>query len=427
MSKLALMGGNPAVTQSLRPYRTTGVEEEHAVLRVMREGTLSAFLGAWTPEYWGGPEVKAFETEWAETFNIRHAISVNSATSGLIAAMGAVGIGPGDEVIVPPYSMSATAVAPLFYGGIPVFADIEPDYFCLDPECVASAITEKTRAIIAVNLFGQAANLKALRELADTHGLALIEDNAQAPYGTFEGEYTGTIGHIGVFSLNYHKHIHTGEGGICVTNDDDLAARLGMIRNHAENASEHLAKGDFTNLIGHNFRLTELSAAIGREQLKKGDALTAKRIEIAERLTSGLQDIDGLYTPKVRAECRHVYYVWGAKYDEEKIGVPRAAFSKALAAEGVPNAPGYVQPLYLLPAFQNRIALGREGFPFNLSDRTYVEGLCPVTERLYASEMLIFLVCSYDPSDAQIDQIVAAFHKVYENRQDLMHVSAPAA
>ena len=426
MSKLALFGGNPAVTQSLRPYCTTGVEEERAVLRVMRGGTLSAFLGAWTPEYWGGVEVKAFEAEWAETFNVQHAITVNSATSGLIAAMGAVGIGPGDEVVVPPYSMSATAVAPLFYGGIPVFADIEPDYFCLDPECVAGAITEKTRAIIAVNLFGQPANLKALRALADKHGLALIEDNAQAPYGTYEGRYTGTIGHIGVFSLNYHKHIHTGEGGVCVTDDANLASRLGMIRNHAENASEHLAKGDFTNLIGHNFRMTELSAAIGREQLKKGGTLTAKRIEIAERLSFGLQGIDGICTPQVRPNSRHVYYVWGAKYDDEKMGVPRAAFSKALAAEGVPNAPGYVQPLYMLPAFQKRIAIGREGFPFNLTDRTYPEGLCPVTEHLYASEMLMFLVCSYDPTDAQIDQIVSAFYKVCENRKDLVHVSAPA-
>lgn len=427
MAKLALLGGSPAVASPLQPYRTTGDEEEQAVLRVMRDGTLSAFLGAWTPEFWGGPEIKAFEEEWASAFNVPHAVSVNSATSGLIAAIGAVGIGPGDEVIVPPYSMSATAVAPLFYGGIPVFADLEPDYFCLDPQCVADAITPKTRAIIAVNLFGQPADLLALRELADRHGIYLIEDNAQSPLASQDGRYAGTIGHVGVFSLNYHKHIHTGEGGMCVTDDAKIAARLGMIRNHAENASEHLGDGDFTNLIGHNFRMTELSAAIGREQLKKAKSLTSNRVDIAERLTAGLGGLEGLCPPKVRKGCRHVYYLWGAKYDEKTMGVSREAFAKALTAEGVPNATGYVKPLYMLPTFQKRIAIGRDGFPFNLSARAYPDGLCPVTERLHQSEMLIFLVCSYDPTETQVDQIITAFHKVYENRQQLAHASAPAA
>ncbi len=427
MSKLALLGGSPAVGSPLQPYRTTGVEEEQAVLRVMRDGTLSAFLGAWAPEYWGGPEVKAFEVEWAAAFGVKHAVSVNSATSGLIAAMGAVGISPGDEVIVPPYTMSATAMAPLFYGGVPVFADIDQDYFCLDPQCVAAAITPKTRAIIAVNLFGQPADLSALRALADKHGLYLIEDNAQGPFAVHDGKYAGTLGHIGVFSLNYHKHIHTGEGGMCVTNDATLAARLGMIRNHAENAADHLGEGDYTNLIGHNFRMTELSAAIGREQLKKAKDLTARRVEIAERLTAGVQGLEGLQAPKVRAKCEHVYYLWGARYDAKAVGVSREVFARALTAEGVPNAAGYVRPLYMLPAFQKRVAIGREGFPFNLTNRTYARGLCPVTERLHELEMLVFLVCSYDPTDSQIDEIISAFRKVHENRRQLADVSLPAA
>ena len=427
MAKLALFGGSPAVTSPLQPYRTTGVEEEQAVLRVMRDGTLSAFLGAWAPEYWGGPEVKALEAEWASVFGAEHAVTVNSATSGLIAAMGAIGISPGDEVIVPPYTMSATAVAPLFYGGIPVFADVDEDYFCLDPQCVADAITPKTRAIVAVNLFGQPADLVALRDLADHRGLYLIEDSSQAPFATQSGKYAGTIGHIGIFSLNYHKHFHTGEGGVCITNDSKFAERLAMIRNHAENAAEHLGDGNYTNLIGHNFRMTELSAAIGREQLKKAETLTTRRIEIAERLTSGVDGLEGLQPPKVRGKSRHVYYLWGARYDTKATGVSREAFARALTAEGVPNATGYVRPLYLLPAFQQRIAIGREGFPFNLSERTYGPGLCPVTERLHEKEMLIFLVCSHDPTDSQVDQIVSAFHKVHENCQQLADASAPAA
>lgn len=427
MAQLALLGGTPAVTGPLQAYRTVGAEEESAVLRVMRDGVLSAFLGAWSPEFRGGPEVMALEAEWALAFKCRHAITVNSATSGLIAAMGAIGISPGDEVIVPPYTMSATAMAPLFYGAIPVFADVEPEHYCIDPQRVAEAITPRTKAIIAVNLFGQPADLIALRALADQHNIHLIEDNAQAPLAMQNGRYAGSVGHIGVFSLNYHKHFHTGEGGVCITDDSVLADRLAMIRNHAENVSDRLGDGDYTNLIGQNFRMTELSAAIGREQLKKSAGLVERRIEIAERITAGTAGLEGLKAPVVRAECRHVYYLWGGRYDASVVGVPRDAFAKALTAEGVPNAVAYVKPLYMLPVFQKRMAIGRDGFPFNLTNRTYYKGMCPVTERLHEREMLEFLVCSYDPTDQQIDQIIDAFHKVYENRHALAGVTAPAA
>jgi len=423
MTALALLGGTPAVGASLAPYRTTGPEEEAAVLRVMRGGVLSAFLGAWSEEFRGGPEIKAFEAEWAAAFRAKHAVSLNSATSGLIAALGAVGVGPGDEVIVPPYTMSATAVAPLFYGAIPVFADIEADGFCIDVARVADAITSRTRAIIAVNLFGHPADLSALRALADKHGLFLIEDNAQAPLAMHAGRFAGTIGHIGVASLNYHKHIHTGEGGVCTTDDDRLADRLAMIRNHAENVAERLGQGDYTNLIGHNFRMTELAAAIGREQLRKAPKLVARRVVIAERLTAGLAGLDGITPPYVRPDTTHVYYVWSAKFDADRLGVSREKFVRALVAEGVPATAGYVRPLYLLPVFQKRIALGRNGFPFTLTNRSYQKGLCPVTERMHEQELFSYLVCSYEASDAQVDQIISAFHKVYEHRDQLNTVN----
>src|SRR5262249_8722448 len=158
-----------------------------------------------------------------------------SATSGLVAAMGAVGIEPGDEVIVPPTTMSATAVAPLAYGGKPGFADIEPETFGPDPAAVRAPITPRTKAIVSANLIGHPARLAELAAIAREHGLYLVEDNAQGPLAAEHGRYAGTVGDIGVFSLNYHKHIHTGEGGVCVTNDDELALRLQLIRNHGEN------------------------------------------------------------------------------------------------------------------------------------------------------------------------------------------------
>jgi perosamine synthetase len=419
MSNLAILGGAPAIPQPLKRYSTIGDEERRAVDDVMRSGVLSGYIGAWCDEFDGGPTIRRFEARFAEIFGVEHAIAVNSNTSGLIAAIGAAGVSPGDEVILPPTTMSATAMAPLFYGGIPVFVDIEPDTFCLDLEAVRAAITPKTRAILAVNIFGHPARLAELRALADAHGIVLIEDNAQAPLAMEDGRHAGTVGHIGIASLNYHKHIHTGEGGVCTTNDERLARRLRMIRNHGENVTDQLAEGDLTNIVGFNFRLTELQAAIGLVQLDKMERLVASREAIADRFSSVLGALPGITPPTVRDGCRHVYYLWAGKFDEEQIGVPRDVFAKALAAEGVPISVGYVAPLYMLPLFQQRIAIGRGGYPFNLTNRSYHKGLCPVAERMHEKELLELHVCSHEFEESDIDAISDAFRKVYDGRHKL--------
>jgi perosamine synthetase len=415
MTELALFGGEATLQQPMPPFNRIGDAEMHEVEQVMRSGELSGFVGELCDAFNGGPTIRKLEAAWIEKFCCKRAITVNSNTSGLIAAMGAVGISPGDEVIVPPYTMSATAMAPLIYGGIPVFVDIEPDYFCLDPALVRQAITPRTRAILVVNLFGHPAMLSELREIADSHGIFLIEDNAQAPLAMENGRYAGTIGHIGVFSLNRHKHIQTGEGGVCVTDDDALALRLSLIRNHGENLADPLELKDLTNLVGFNFRMTELSAAVGIAQLRRADEIIDERVALAERLTTGLSGLDGIAPPKVRADCSHVYYVWVARYDARVTGVSRKLFSEALAAEGFVNGTGYVKPLYKLPQFRKRIAFGGSGYPFNLTNQAYATGQNPVCERMYEEEILEFFICSFDPDDQQQNQLIDAFHKVYEN------------
>lgn len=419
MDTLALLGGKPVIEAPLKPYRSIGEEERLAVDAVMHSGHLSGYVGAWCDAFDGGPVVRDFETRFAAKFKSRHAIAMNSNTSGLIAAMGAAGVSPGDEVIVPPTTMSASAMAPLVYGGIPVFVDIEPDTFCLDVAKVREAITPRTRAIMVVNIFGQPAALIELRKLADEHGIVLVEDNAQGPLATQAGRYAGTIGHIGVFSLNYHKHIHTGEGGVCCTDDERLAKRLRMIRNHGENVTDELADGDLVNLVGFNFRLTELQAAVGIAQLEKIDRVVDGREAIANGFSHALCGFPGFVPPKVRNECRHVYYVWACRYDESVTSVPRDLFAKALAAEGVPVSVGYVAPLYLLPIFQKRIAIGREGFPFTLTNRSYGKGLCPVAERMHEKEILELQVCSWAFEPAEMQSVIDAFEKVYAQRHAL--------
>lgn len=416
-STLALFGGSPAVPFSFKPYPAVGKEEAEAVARVMASGTLSGFYGSWGDEFLGGPTVRAFEKAWMDRFGVRHCVSVNSATSGLIAAMGAIGVTPGSEVIVPPYTMSATAVAALFYGGIPVFADIDPETFTLDLDSVRAALGPKTKAIVAVNLFGHPARLAELRALADAHGCYLVEDNAQAILARENDRYAGTIGHIGVFSLNYHKHIHTGEGGMCTTDDDGLARRLQMIRNHAENIVEPLGIEDPTNLVGQNYRMTEMSAAVGLAQLERVEEHVERRARIGRVLTEAVDGLEGLTPARARSGCTHAYYLWTARIDETKLGVPRELFSRALAAEGFPHFNGYVRPLYLLPVFQKRVAFGR--FPFDLTDRTYAKGLCPVAERMHERELLCYETCAHDVDAEGAAALAAALRKVHGNRAEL--------
>lgn len=426
MSELAVLGGEPLINEPLVPFKRIGEAERAAVLRVLDDGELSGFIGAPGPDFNGGPEVRALEDGWCKAFGVAHSITVNSATSGLYAAVGAAGIGPGDEVIVPPYSMSATVMAPLVYGGIPVFADIEPETFGLDPAQVRRAITSKTRAIIPVNLFGHPARLHELLAIAEEYGLTMIEDNAQAPLATEYGRLAGTIGHIGVFSLNRHKHIQTGEGGVCVTNDARLAERLRLIRNHGENLVEHLAVDDLSNLVGFNYRMTELSAAVGRCQLEKAPEIVAERTAYARRLSAGVKDIPGITVPVERDQCEHVYYVWTPRFDADKVGMSRDLFAQALAAEGFPLNQGYVNPLYRLPIFQQRTAIGPHGFPFNLNDRRYDDGLCPVCEHMHEQEELGFGLCTFELSNDIVDQMIAAFRKVYDHRDELAQANSVA-
>jgi len=414
MSILAFFGGSPVIPHPLPPRRSVSGMERQALLEVADSDILSGFYGSYGPEFMGGPKVRALEAAWAERFGVAEAVSVNSATSGLHAMIGAAGIGPGDEVIVPPTTMSATAMAPLVYGAIPVFADVEAETCCLDPLEVERLITDRTRAVIAVNLFGHPARLARLRALADARGLVLIEDNSQAPLAEEDGRLAGCVGHMGVFSLNYHKHLHCGEGGMCVTNDAELALRLRLIRNHGENAVEPLGLQDITNLFGFNLRMTEMQAAVALAMLGRIDALVAERERTGLLLNQGTQGLAALAPAAIRPGCRHVFYVWAARYHGEAAGVSRRTFARALQAEGVPVFEGYVRPLYMLPVFQRRMAMGREGFPFSLTDRTYPEGLCPVAEDLHQNRLLGFETCTVDLDDALRCLCAEALVKVHD-------------
>jgi perosamine synthetase len=415
---LAFNGGTPQITAPFPPYRSLGEEEIEAANRVLRSGVLSAFIGAAGPGFYGGPEVQALEREAAERFGVRHVVSVNSWTSGLVAAVGAIGLEPGDEVIVTPWTMVATATAILHWNGIPVFADIDPASFNLDPARVEAAISPRTRAILCADIFGQSADLPALRAIAERHGLKLLTDTAQAPGALLAGRSVGTGADIGGFSLNYHKHIHCGEGGLLVTDDDRLAERLRLIRNHGEAVISSDDPAELANILGHNFRLGEIEAAIAREQLRKLQDLVASRQRAAERLRAGLADLPWLRLPKVAAQATHVYYVFGMVLDPDRLGRSRSWIVEALRAEGVSALMAGYQCIHLNPLFRHRIAYGSTGFPWTGLTRgdsavTYAPGLCPVAEDLHQRTFLGLNLCAHPYTVHEIDQVVAAFRKVW--------------
>jgi len=382
--KLAIHGGTPEVTAPMARYDSVGNEGmSSAEEACWSDRPLSGYLGGIDR---GGYYVSKLEDEWAAKFGAKHAIACNSATSGLMAAAFAVGLGKGDRFAVSPYTMSATVAAPMFTGAEPVFCDVEVDTFCLDPDLWSNhrAISE-CRAVVITNLFGHPSRAMDMAPNLSAK-CALIEDNSQSPLAMDHDYYAGTFGDVGVFSLNVHKHLNCGEGGICVTDDAGIAKRLRQFINHGEMDS---------GTIGLNLRMTEISAAIALDQLRRADELIDGRVNQASEIVQAIGDIPGLMEPYTRELCRHVFYaIPYLLLDQEKY--TRFQFVEALRAEGVPLAEGYVQPLYHLPAFAK------------------YKRDCSVAEDLYSNQLFYFENCAYSPTPEQVKQIGNAFQKVAE-------------
>ena len=428
MHKLALLGGEPVRRHLFPAHNTIGPEEKQAALEVLDSGNLSQFLGAWSDDFYGGPKVQEFERAWGAHTQTKVAYSVNSNTSGLFAAIGACNLGPGDEVIVSPYTMSASAIAPVIYGAVPVFADIDPRSFCLDPGSIEERITDRTKAILIVHIFGHPADMDAINAIARRFNLFVIEDCAQSPDSHYQGKIVGGLGDLGVFSLNYHKHIHTGEGGLVTTNNEGLAEKISLIRNHGEQVVEEKGTKDLINTFGFNYRLTELQAAIGIEQLKKLPQLMEIRRQHSEFLNDQLGHLEGITPPYVAEDCVHSYYTQAFRYDADIVGIPRDTFLRALRAE-LPSSygrekdsligAGYVRPLYLEPIYQKRLGKCAFNCPRYEGRVSYEPGLCPVTERMHYSELFTLEYNRPGMTDADLQDVVDGFEKVYRLREEL--------
>lgn len=430
MGKPAILGGQPLLSETLPKDNSIDHREKEAVLEVLDSGVLSDFYGSPSPRFLGGPKVRELEQRWQEYFDVPYAVSVNSATSGLHAAVLAAGVGPGDEVVVPPYTMSATASSVLMANAVPVFADINDRNFCLDLDSVRLVAGPLTKAIIAVNLFGGPADLGPLMDFCQERNIVLIEDNAQGPGGLYRNRFLGTIGHLGVFSLNCHKVIQCGEGGVVVTRSEKLAIRLQLVRNHGENVVESMGWSELENMLGYNYRLTELQAAVAMIQLEKLEELTRPRIEMADCITECLQDRPELVLPEIHPGDRHVYYLYPFRFLPDRAGFSRDLFLKALRAEGLPAA-NYVAPLYLAPMYREQVCHGKGGCPMKCpwykGRVSYGPGLCPVVERMWREEFVCTDICRWPLGRREADLFADGVLKVLEAAEELrcMEEEAP--
>jgi len=310
-----------------------GREEQEAIREVLESGVLVQ-----------GEKVRLFEKEFADYIGVKHAVAVSNGTAALDTALKALKVGSGDEVVTPAFSFVASSNCILYQGAKPVFADINARTFNIDPSEVLNKITAKTKAIICAHLFGQPADMKELKETAEEHRIALVEDAAQAHGAEYRGQKVGGIGTIGCFSFYATKNMTTGEGGMITTNDSELARRARLIIDHGQTEKyRHV-------ILGYNYRMPEVCAAIGLVQLRKLEVFNKKRRENAEILTKGIQRISGLIPPQVNEGVKHVFYQYVVRVEDD-FPIGRDGLAEHLEKMRVGTAVHYPIPIYKQPLY----------------------------------------------------------------------------
>ena len=410
MEKLAIDGGNPV--RSKNPIVETDVFEEeefNALMEVAKSKKLRRAEAA-----------LEYEKTIADWFGVKHAIAVTSGTTALHIALAAFGIGPGDEVIVTPYTFVASDTAVLEQNAIPIFADVDPVHLTLDPEDVARKITPRTKAIIPVTISGSLVDMDPIMELAKKHNLWVLEDACQSLGARYKGKLVGTIGHVGVFSTITGKITNTGEGGFVITDDTDLFEKMWGYTDFARRRSLGPASKYHFDLPCTNYRITNMQAAIGTQQMNRAWNLINKRTENAHYLSEKLAGLPGIVLPAESEWGERVYFYYLIRLLPEVLGTDMLNFAVALAAEGVYNikylsTTRWMIPQHLEPLFVNKAGYGGTKCPFECpwyeGKVEYYEGLCPVTEK--ACEEVFWLASVHPLLEKQdLDDIAAAVIKV---------------
>lgn len=389
---LALHGGTP-VRGAILPYGRQHIDEEDiaAVAEVLRSDWLTT-----------GPKIGEFEQAFAQVIGASHAVAVSNGTAALHAALYALGVGAGDEVIVTPMTFAASANAAVYLGATPIFADVEPDTLLLDPATIEAKITPRTKAIVAVDYAGQPCDYDAIYAIAHKHSLKVVDDACHAFGGHYKNRPVGTLADVNTFSLHPVKHMTTGEGGVITTESAEFAQKMRVFRNHGI-TTDHRQRseqgGFFYEMVslGYNYRLTDFQAALGLSQLKKLPEWIAKRQAIARMYDAALADIPAVAPLAVRPEVGHGYHLYMVQFDLRQLTADRAEIFQALRAEGLGVNVHYI-PVHLHPFY-------RQNYGTAVGD-------CPTAEAAY--ERLVTLPIFPDMSNGDMEDVVAAVQKVVE-------------
>lgn len=347
---------------------SVGEEEIKAVAEVLRSGY-----------YVQGPNVRKLEKKFAKYIGTKYAIATNSGTAALHIVLAAAGIGTGDEVIVPALTFFSTATSVIHNNAIPIFADIDSEIYCLDPNDAEKRITDKTKAVVPVHLYGHPAEMDSIMEIAEAHNLLVIEDAAQAHGADYKGKKVGSIGQAGCWSFFATKNMTTGEGGMITTNDSDIAEKARIIRSHG------MTSRDDHIILGYNYRMNEISAAIGLVQLSKLDKLNEIRTKNSMYLLKGLEGVEWLNLPRIKPYVKHAFFWCPVRVDEEKLGMKTKDLIAKLRERGVEVRHRYVAPLYRQPMLLNQNAHPKKcpfSCPFYGRKIDYSQFNCPNAEKI---------------------------------------------
>ena len=425
--QLALLGGAPAVDKSKKvnwPIVTDA--DKKAVMKVLDEGPLWALGG---DDGLIAPEMIGLETAFAEFVGTKYALACNGGTAALHMAVAAAGVGPGDEVITTPYSFLATPVAVLHNSAVPIFADIDPKTYNIDPADIERKITPRTKALLPVHVHGVPADMDRINAIAKKHNLIVIEDACQAPGSKYKGRPAGSLGHMAAFSLNGTKNFAVGEGGLFATSDETFRARANMVRMVGEGLPAWDRTMEFQHLVAWNYRFQEMPAAFGRSQLARLPQYNAQARANGQALSKHIAGLKGIAAPYVPADCETIYHKFRVRLMPEDLDLPlrgvafRDTLQACLEAEGV-DAPVWLHaPLPAHPIFQVRDGYGH-GYPWTVAhkDLRYHVKDYPNAQHLVDNSLVI---CSelnpiYCQPATVIEQYGAAITKILSNRDGLI-------
>lgn len=425
---LAINGGEKQVVKPYVEWPVLDEKEIEYITKVTKSGKWWRFAygeGVELKEKTSGDDraqVVLFQEEFAKYHDAKYALACANGSAAIEICLKALGIGPGDEVIVPPYTFISTATSVLHVNAVPIFVDIEPDTYNMDPNRIEEAITDKTKAIIPVHFAGQACDMDKIMAIAKKHGLYVIEDCAHAHGAEWKGRKVGSIGHAGTFSFQASKTMTSGEGGIITTNDKDFAIECDSLIWIGRKIGRPWYE---FHRLGWNYRITEFQGAILRAQLTRLDEQVIKRTENADYLTAQLKDIEGIMMMRRDERAtKHGYYMYMFRFDEKIWGISRDTFQEALMAEGVDVFKCYPTPIYNNPVFLEHNYYTK-GCPLKCPhydrdiDYAAFADKCPVAEKACREEAMWLNHRMFLGGREDMDGIVAAIKKIKAHAAEL--------